>query len=140
MPNGLKVEQFLFDIATSAAQSSHDLNDRNHEGRPLKKKATLNFLLSELAAQVIEFHRVEIKTIDIRKYALGTIISVDMCLDKFAWISSACQKVKSNEQENAGLIEALVDRLVGWPQYVFLVTNNADKYSYFRSPRAIGLA
>ncbi len=49
----LKVEQFLFDIGTSAAQSAHDLNDRNHEGRRLKKMATLNFLLSELAGLVI---------------------------------------------------------------------------------------
>ena len=93
-----------------------DHNDCDGEGRPKKKKAKLNVLLAELAGREIEAPPVEMKTLDVRKFALDTVRAVDLCLDKFARISGVYQKDKSNELDTAGMIEALTDRLIarGW--------------------------
>lgn len=93
-----------------------DHNDCDGDGRPKKKKAKLNVLLAELAGREIEAPPVEMKTLDIRKFALDAIRTADLCLDKFARISGAYQKDKSNEQDTAGMIEVLTDRLIarGW--------------------------
>lgn len=90
----------------------YDWNDRDDEGRPKKKKAKLNILLAELAGRGIEAYRVEMKGIDIRKYALDAISTADVCIDKFARMGGAYQKDRKNERDPAQLMEDLVNFLV----------------------------
>ncbi len=100
-----------------------DFNDLEEVGfgenvtlKPKKKKAKLNVILAELANRGIESSRVDMKGIDIRKFALDAISTADLCIDKFARMGGAYQKDKSNQSDAAELIEALVDRLIakGW--------------------------
>lgn len=94
----------------------YDWNDRDDEGRPKKKKAKLNDLLAELAGRGVEGYRVEMKSIDIRKYALDAISTADVCIDKFARMGGAYQKDKNNQADVGELVDQLVDRLIakGW--------------------------
>lgn len=101
----------------------HDFNDLEEVGsgenmtlKPKKKKAKLNVILAELSGRGIESSRVDVKTLDIRKFALDAISTADVCIDKFARMGGAYQKDKNNQQDTAELIEALVDRLIakGW--------------------------
>lgn len=97
----------------------YDFNDMEQVGetmRPKKKKAKLNDLLAELAGRGIEGYRVEMKTLDIRKYALDAISTADVCIDKFARMGGAYQKDKKNQADAGELIDQLVDRLIskGW--------------------------
>ena len=97
----------------------YDFNDMEQVGeteRPKKKKAKLNDLLAELAGRGIEGYRVEMKTIDIRKYALDAISTADVCIDKFARMGGAYQKDKNNQADVGELIDGLVERLIakGW--------------------------
>lgn len=94
----------------------YDWNDRDDEGRPKKKKAKLNVLLAELVERGIEAYRVEMKGIDIRKYALDAISTADVCIDKFARMGGAYQKDKKNQADISELIDGLAERLIakGW--------------------------
>lgn len=93
-----------------------DFNDleeqENGKMKPKKKKAKLNTILAELAGQGIESSRVDIKTLDIRKYALDAISTADVCIDKFARMGGAYQKDRRNERDPAQLMEDLVNFLV----------------------------
>lgn len=101
----------------------YDHNDLEEVGsgenitlRPKKKKAKLNDLLAEMAGKGFESSRVEIKTLDIRKYALDAISTADVCIDKFARMGGAYQKDKNNQADVGELIDGLVERLIakGW--------------------------
>lgn len=96
-----------------------DFNDLEEVGvgenmtlKPKKKKAKLNTILAELAGRGIESSRVDIKTLDIRKYALDAINTADVCIDKFARMGGAYQKDRRNERDPAQLMEDLVNFLV----------------------------
>lgn len=97
----------------------YDFNDLEEVGsgenmtlRPKKKKAKLNDILAEMAGKGLESSRVEIKTLDIRKYALDAISTADVCIDKFARMGGAYQKDRRNERDPAQLMEDLVNFLV----------------------------
>lgn len=97
----------------------YDFNDMEIVGdteKPKKKKAKLNILLAELAGRAIEAYRVEMKTIDIRKFALDAISTADVCIDKFARMGGAYQKDKGNQADIGELIDGLAERLIakGW--------------------------
>lgn len=97
-----------------------DFNDmeelENGKERPRKKKALLNVLLSELAGRGIEANRVEMKQVDLRKYALDAISQTDVCIDKFARMGGDYQKDRKNDKDPSVLIEKLVEFLIqrGW--------------------------
>jgi len=101
----------------------YDFNDLEEVGsgenvtlKPKKKKAKLNVILAELAGRGIESSRVDVKTLDIRKFALDAISTADVCIDKFARMGGAYQKDKNNQADVSELIDGLVERLIakGW--------------------------
>jgi hypothetical protein len=94
-----------------------DMEQTERGPRPKKKTAKLDILLVNVEAlRNIEVGKVQIKHLDLRKFALDAIATTDMVIDKFARMGGSYQKNKSNDADVEHLIDQLVQRLIqkGW--------------------------
>lgn len=96
----------------------YDYNELSSEGIPTKKSEKLQDLLAMLSVRGYESDRVIVKHVDIRKFALDTIASVDLVLDKFSRIEGLYQKDRKNAVDIKKMGDRLYDELIalGWSE------------------------
>ena len=90
----------------------YDFEDKTTKGEPKKKTATLHALLAKVEASNIEADKVNIKHVDMRKFALDAISVTDTCIDKFAKLGGEYMKEKPNPADPLVIARKVVDDAV----------------------------
>ncbi len=89
-----------------------DHTDLNDKGNPTRKNAQLNILLQHINRSLdYEPAGYKIAHVDLRKYALETISTCEMVIDKFARIQGS-YKAPTNNDDPAQLAEKMINFLV----------------------------
>lgn len=90
-----------------------DYQDKDDKGNPKKKTAYLNVLLASIEeGATIEADKVQIKHVDLRKFALDAINTTDTCIDKFAKLGGEYKKEGVNPQDPETIKQGAIDLLV----------------------------
>lgn len=90
-----------------------DFGDTTPKGDPKKKTASLHALLAKVEGGLnLEADKVNIKHVDMRKFALDAISTTDTCIDKFAKLSGAYQKDRPNELTDQQVANRVFKRLM----------------------------
>lgn len=79
-----------------------DYAERDERGNPKKKTANLHALLQRIECDegtAFEPDKVQIKHVDLRKFALDAINTADTCIDKFAKLGGAYQQDQKNKTD-----------------------------------------
>jgi len=92
----------------------HDYKDLDERGKPKKKKADLARLLTEVSKdRKIGVEKINIKHMDLRKFALEALATVDMTIDKFARMEGAYTDNKPNPLASALKVLDTIQRTEG---------------------------
>lgn len=95
----------------------YDFQDKNETGYPKKKTAKLHALLARTKETgYFSVEKINIKHVDMRKYALDAIAAVDAVLDKFARLQGDYTKERANPNDVNEMAEEVAQRLIksGW--------------------------
>ncbi len=96
-----------------------DYAEKDEKGNPKKKTANLHALLQRIECDedtAFEPDKIQIKHIDLRKFALDAINTADTCIDKFAKLSGAYTQDKVNPDKTADVLLAFNDWLSDNPE------------------------
>lgn len=107
IPRADEIEVVYFDFA-----------DKTERGEPKKKTASLHALLAKTEGLNIEADKINIKHVDMRKFALDAINTTDTCIDKFAKLGGDYTRDKVNPANITDVADAVVQKLIdnGWAE------------------------
>lgn len=88
----------------------YDFGDKTQRGEPKKKTATLHALLAKVEG--IETDKISIRHVDLRKFALDAIGTVDVVIDKFAKLGGDYTKDKNNPADSLAIARQVIEDAV----------------------------
>jgi hypothetical protein len=93
--------------ATGVAVENEETGETTRLGKPVKKTAKLSALLCDVEElRNIDVDKVNIRHVDLRKFALDAINTTDTCIDKFAKLAGLYQQPQANDADLTKVVEA----------------------------------
>lgn len=106
IPRADEIEVVYYE-ASGVTVENEETGETTRVGKPIKKSAKLSALLCDVEElRNIDVDKVNIRHVDLRKFALDAINTTDTCIDKFAKLAGLYQQPQANDADLTKVVEA----------------------------------